>query len=118
MNFPRRAKWAATKKDHSLNKLEQSYQDQLQAEKLSGNVADFRWEAFKLRLADNTTYSPDFVVLMPDGHIELHEVKGGFCPEKNRIKVKVAAEMFPWFKFVIVRRLPKKSGGGWDYEVF
>lgn len=35
-----------------------------------------------------------------------------------RVKIRVAAERFPWFTFVALRRLKKSQGGGWAREQF
>lgn len=80
------------------------------------------FEAMTLRLAKLTRYTPDFMVLLSDGTIEFHEVKGSWkAPgqDDSRVKIKVAAEIFPWFVFrsVVVKKKPKKAGGGWDFQV-
>ena len=95
-----------------MNKTEAAYAARLEALKLAGEIADYRFECLKLRLADNTFYTPDFMVLMPDFSFEMHEVKG-FWEDDARVKIKVAAAQFP-FKFVAV----KKTKNGWDREVF
>lgn len=64
------------------------------------------------RLADKTFYTPDFVVLAPDGVLEMHEVKG-FWEEDARVKIKVAAAQFP-FRFVAITR----DKGNWSFESF
>lgn len=83
---------------------------------LSGEIAWYKFEGLKFRLADNTFYTPDFAVMLPCGTMELHEVKG-FWTDDARVKTKVAAELYP-FKFVAVKAVPKKEGGGWQYEEF
>lgn len=70
----------------------------------------------KFRLADNTFYTPDFAVMMPDGQIEIHEVKG-YWQDDARAKIKIAADMYP-FKFIALKVRPKKDGGGWSVEEF
>lgn len=119
MNFPNKVRWKnAHRKPGTMNKAEASYAAELDLRKSAGDVLDFRFEAFKLKLADNTTITPDFTVLMPSGHIELHDVKGTFFPEHNRVKWKVGVETFPWFTWVLVRPRAKKNGGGFDFERF
>jgi hypothetical protein len=51
-----------------------------------------------------------------DGVIECHEVKGFWAPE-GRVKIKVAADLYP-FRFLAVKARTKKAGGGWEVEVF
>ena len=114
-----KSKWKnAHRKPGTMNKSEASYSDSLDGLRRSGEIADYRFEAMKLRLADNTTITPDFVVLMPDGLIELHDIKGSFFPEHNRVKWKVGVDQYPWFTWVLVRPRLKRNGGGWDFERF
>lgn len=95
-----------------MNKTEAAYAAYLDAQKKAGLIADYRFEAVKLRLADKTFYTPDFVVLAPDGVLEMHEVKG-FWEEDARVKIKVAAAQFP-FRFVAITR----DKGNWAFESF
>lgn len=103
-------------KTGTMNKTEQQYEADLRLRQIAGEIAWYRFEATKLRLADNTFYSPDFTVMLSDGHIEQHEVKG-FWTDDARVKIKVAAEQHP-YKFVAVTAKPKKQGGGWNVEEF
>lgn len=98
------------------NKTEAAYEAHLWCRQQAGEVAWFRFEGLKLRLADSTFYTPDYAVMLADGQMECHEVKG-FWEDDARVKIKVAAEMYP-FRFVAVKPVPKKAGGGWQTEVF
>lgn len=89
-----------------MNKTESAYADALSLQGIS-----WKFEAMKLRLADNTFYTPDFMIV--GDHIELHEVKG-FWEDDARVKIKVAAEQYPCFKFVAVQ-FKKKA---WTVEEF
>jgi hypothetical protein len=100
----------------SLNKTEQAYADHLESRRRAGEVAWFKFEGFKLRLADNTFYTPDFGVMLTGGELEAHEVKG-FWTDDARVKIKVAAELYP-FRFLAVQAEAKKNGGGWKFEAF
>ena len=99
-----------------MNKTEAAYAHNLELLKRAGEVQWYRFEGIKLRLADNTFYTPDFFVLRSDGSLEAHEVKG-FWTDDARVKTKVAAEMYP-LRFLAVKAKPKKAGGGWECEVF
>lgn len=103
-------------KTGTMNKTEAAYAATLEARRHAGDVAWYLFEGLKFRLADNTFYTPDFAVMLADGALEAHEVKG-FWTDDARVKIKVAAERFP-LKFVAVRAQSKKAGGGWDVEVF
>jgi hypothetical protein len=100
----------------AMNKTEQGYGQHLELLKRAGEVLWYRFEGVKLRLADNTFYTPDFAVMVSTGQMELHEVKG-FWQEDARVKIKVAAEMYP-FRFLAVKVRSKKEGGGYAVEEF
>jgi hypothetical protein len=96
------------------NRTEAAYEAHLEVRKQAGEVAWFRFEGLKLRLADSTFYTPDFAVMLTSGALECHEVKG-FWTDDARVKVKVAAEMYP-FGFVVVKARAKRDGGGFACE--
>ena len=100
----------------AMNKTERSYAGRLDQMKHAGKILWFGFEAIKLRLADNTFYTPDFAVMASDGVIELHEVKG-FWTDDARVKIKVAADKFP-FRFMAMKPRALKAGGGWEVEEF
>jgi len=101
-------------KTGAMNKTEQAYAATLDARRHAGEVAWFKFEGVKLRLADNTFYTPDFAVMLSDGTLEMHEVKG-YMQEDANVKIKVASDLYP-MRFVIVRVRPKKDGGGWKID--
>ena len=97
------------------NKTELAYENMLESMRISGEILWYKFEGLKLRLADNTFYTPDFFVMMASGQLEAHEVKG-FAMDDSVEKIKVAAEIFP-FVFKMAKVRPKKLGGGWDIKV-
>ena len=103
-------------KTGAMNKTEQAYAATLAERQHAGEVAWFKFEGIKLRLADNTFYSPDFAVMLSDGVLEMHEVKG-YWLDDARAKIKIAADMYP-IRFVAIQAKPKKEGGGWTLEEF
>lgn len=108
-----------------MNKLEARYAQHLDLLQKAGEIVEWRFEPIKLRLAGRTFYTPDFFVevvsvpnqtttnLIPPNSLQLHEVKG-FWRDDARVKIKVAAELFPWFRF----RAVKWVNGQWEYEEF
>lgn len=96
-----------------MNKTEAAYNDHLNYLRRDGHVLWHDFECIKLRLADDTFYTPDFAVLVRDLSLEIHEVKG-FWRDDARVKIKVAAEMFP-FRF---KAVSKQAGGLWRFEEF
>lgn len=99
-----------------MNKTEALYAAHLERLRQNGDVEWFRFEGVKLRLADNTFYTPDFAVMSGDGFMEMHEVKG-FWTDDARVKIKVAADQYP-FRFIAFKAVAKSRGGGWLAEEF
>jgi hypothetical protein len=91
-----------------MNRLEADYAASLDARQAAGDILGWRFEPIKLRLADKTYYSPDFLVIGADLGVELHEVKG-FMRDDANVKLKVAASQFGWFKFFLVTRRRKSD---------
>lgn len=96
------------------NRLEADYAALLELRKRAGELHDWRYQPLRLILANRCTYEPDFLVIATDQTLELHETKGGWFRDDARVKVKVVARLFPWFKLVIVTR--KSIKAGWQYE--
>lgn len=86
----------------AMNKSEAAYAQHLEDRKRVGNVAWYRFEGVKLRLADKTFLTIDFAVMLKDGTMEMHEVKG-FMQEDANVKIKVAADQYP-FRFFVCRK--------------
>jgi hypothetical protein len=104
------------------NKTEAAYESHLNLRKITGEVAWFEFEGMTFRLADSTRYTPDFAVMLADGVLECHEVKGttrrerksgelvadAFFLDDAKVKIKVAAAMYP-----IVFKIVFKDQGNW-----
>jgi len=98
-----------------MNKWETAYSQYLDARKFANEIRDYRFEPFKLILTHGRpgvaemSYKPDFLVVNwpsmkpEDDLFEIHEVKG-FMREDAQLKLKMAAELFPYFVFVLVTR--------------
>ncbi|MBI0325562.1 DUF1064 domain-containing protein [Burkholderia plantarii] len=100
----------------TMNQTEQRYAEHLESRKRAGEIVSYRFEAMKFRLASNTFYTPDFIVVLANGQLEAHEVKGHW-QDDARVKIKVAAYLHP-IRFIAVTAKPKKAGGGWHVEEF
>lgn len=98
-----------------MNKLEAKYAGRLEALRRAGKIVFWKFEAVALRLADRTTYNPDFYLMLPDGSVGFHETKG-FWRDDARAKIKVAAEEFPEMFFVAVQWDGKRKE--WRFERF
>lgn len=101
-----------------MNKGEAAYASELEARVREGHVAAFWFEALTIKLAPDTHYRPDFLVQLPDGTLEIHEVKGRkgdtfYATEDGWLRVKVVAEAFPF----VLRVVWPAKGGGWMERV-
>lgn len=95
-----------------MNKTEAAYADVLEKQKQAGDVLWYKFEGLKLRLADNTFYTPDFAVMLSSCELVVKEVKG-FMHDDANVKIKIAADLYP-FRFFVCRARPKKDGGGFS----
>lgn len=103
--------------DGVMNKTESDYGVVLEMERRAGEITWFGFEPIKLRLGKNAFYTPDYGALLACGVLELREVKG-YWREDARVKIKAAAHIYPFFRFVAVTKIPLGAGGGWRREVF
>lgn len=95
------------------NKTEGLRLRELEVLKAAGEILDFGFERLKLRLADGAWFTPDLDVVFPDLHVEIEEIKGHWR-EAAMVRIKVAAEQFPCFKFTALRRVK----GAWERQHF
>lgn len=99
-----------------MNKTEAEYFRHLEGRKLLGEVIWYGFEAITFKLGKDCRYTPDFVVQLSDGMLEAHEVKG-FWADDAKVKIRLAAEKFP-FAFKAFKKQAKKHGGGFSCEEF
>lgn len=85
---------------HGMNKLEERYAFELEMRKRRGEIAGWWYEALTLKLGYDCRYTPDFLVLMADGEVQLHEVKGPHRREDAMVKIRVCATMYPFKLFM------------------
>lgn len=97
-----------------MNGYETKYSLILEAERRRGDIAAWWYESVKLKLAPATFLTMDFMVLYPDGLVELVDVKGSFQEDDARVKLKVAAETYPLFRFKVAALVK----GTWRVEGF
>jgi hypothetical protein len=93
-------------RDRGMNKTEAKFSHRLETMKRNGLIADWRFEPVKFRLADMTTYTPDFLTIDMDGVVTLIDTKAYWAKagkvgvtEDANVKMKVVAEQYPWFTF-------------------
>ena len=79
-----------------MNRLEQRFLTEIvEPWEASGDVKYWHFEAVNLRLADKTWWKPDFWVVLANGKQLAAEVKGHW-EDDARVKIKLAAEIYPW----------------------
>jgi hypothetical protein len=79
-----------------MNGTERAYANLLEQRVYSGVILSWRYEPFRMRLADwKCTYTPDFLVVHED-RFEIVEVKG-FRRDDAMSKFRMAASIYPWF---------------------
>nr|DAG71772.1 MAG TPA: Endonuclease [Caudoviricetes sp.] len=97
------------------NKTETAYEEEVLKPQLHvGEILWYRFEAIKLRLADNTFITIDFPVITAAGQLEFREVKGRWTDDA-RAKTKVAATQFP-FRFIAIHAVGRGSRRTWRVE--
>ena len=100
-----------------MNATEARYAAHLNERKLVGEVLWWKFEAIKLVLAPETSLTVDFAVMLADGTLEMHDVKGSksIYTDDAKVKMKIAADQYP-FVFRVAYPKRKAQGGGWDIE--
>jgi hypothetical protein len=94
-----------------MNKTERDWAKMLESLRKSGDVREWHYEAVTLKVGEDCRYTPDFMVVYPDGHIGFDEVKG-FWRDDAKVKIRTAAKQFP-FVFRAVQR-EKSNRFAWD----
>lgn len=113
---PGRGRFSVAKKnDAGMNKTEATYALHLDALKMAKEIHEWWFEKITLKLAPDTRLTVDFMIQKMDGTLELHDVKGSLFiyQDDAKVKMKTAAEMFP-FRFAVVIPRKQKDGGGYD----
>src|SRR5689334_10683941 len=88
------AKAKGVVKRPKMNGLEWRYAEHLENLKITGQIRDYWFGRYTFKLADDTRYTPDFAVWLNDLTLRFDETKG-FMRDDARVKLKVAASMFP-----------------------
>ena len=111
------------RKPGERNKTEAAYEQHLELLKRAGEIDSYSFEGIKLKLADNTFYTPDFLVFANDMTLEIHDVKGTskklrasgikesvpWIEEDAKLKLKIVAKLYPFRVFATF-----KTPDGWQ----
>lgn len=92
-----------------MNKTEALFSAELDQLVREGIVNRYYFASHKFRLAKKTWYCPDFVVERYGHRVECVEIKG-FLRDDAAVKFKVAREMYPAYKWRMIRR----TKTGWE----
>lgn len=98
-----------------MNKTETAYAEWLKARVVTGEIVDWWFEPLSLRLShpdqgQPARFSPDFMVLYPDGTTCFDDTKGKMTDFAAMVRIKAAAELYPLWRF----RVATKVKGGFD----
>lgn len=100
--------------DRKQSDLEKAWDFILNMKRHEREIIDYRYEPFKLILVPaipgvrrEMVYTPDFLVVKSE-FFEIQEIKSKQLVQKQSgardgiVRVKMASELFPWFRWVIV----------------
>jgi hypothetical protein len=80
----------------AANKTEAAYARLLEARRARGEIRAWFYQLLTVRLGHDCRYTADFTVILPDGVLELHEVKGTFTREDAQVKMRATAALLPF----------------------
>jgi hypothetical protein len=108
---------AKTPKARQMNRTEAKRAQELETLKRAGEIKHWAYEAITLTLAPDCRYTPDFFVVENDRSVRFEETKMRWW-EDARIKIRLAAQLYPMFAFSALIKAKAKDGGGWRTERF
>jgi len=107
---------SAPPKKPKMKKTESAFLERfIKPAKARGEIANWRFEGARLRLAADSTYCADFMVTRNDGHVEFYEIKGAHIWEDAIVKFKWAREEYKEFTFFMAQ-FTKKTGWRLKYQ--
>lgn len=87
--------------------------------RLRGEIKRWWYQPFKVRLSRiQNWFTVDFFAVMADDTMTAYETKGSWrAPGQDRqhVKIKVAADEYPIYRWVVAMQRRKKDGGGWKF---
>lgn len=116
---PKKGRSRGSHKAGVMNKTETDFAEHLKRLRSTGAIEDFWFEAVTLRLGPDVRFTPDFAISDPlDMGFYFCEVKGTrrgkmFSEDDAKVKIRVASQMFPCFRFFLCHKLPN---GDWEQK--
>lgn len=103
--------------DGYRSQWESDFARHLEFLRTDGKIIEWGYERIRLRIGKRSgrermrapIFTPDFHVIEPGGRLKFYEVKG-YYRESAKVRSAVAAEVFPNFVFIVVR---KSRGATW-----
>ena len=94
--------------DKYRSKTERTYAGILELDQADGLIRRWLYEPLRFKLAESeygagAWFCPDFAVWLPDGTMELREIKGGFVREAARVRFLVAKRLYPEFSWKMIQ---------------
>lgn len=94
-----------------MNRLETSYAALLDNRKHKGEILAWWFEAVAFRVGERCFWHPDFLVMLADGTLEIHDTKG-FTKDDATVKARAVAAKFP----MTVYHVTYTKKGGWKWQ--
>lgn len=94
-----------------MNRLETNYAALLDNRKHKGEILAYWFEAVAFRVGERCFWHPDFLVMLDDGTLEIHDTKG-FAKDDATVKARAVAAKFPFQVYHVT--YTKK--GGWKWQ--
>lgn len=89
--------------DKYRSDLERQYAARLELLRKAGEILYWAYEPFALPLASDCKYTPDFLVIMADGSVQIHECKG-WWRDDAKVKFKVARDRYSCWRWFVVTK--------------
>ena len=87
--------------EEKLNKTEKAY---LEILRRTPGIDWLGIQNITVKMADDCRFTADFSYIK-DGQLTLVDTKGGFAREDSYIKIKMAARIFTWARFIVASRV-------------
>jgi hypothetical protein len=94
------------------SQLEADYATYLELKRRAGQISYWAYEPMTLNLGGGVKWKPDWLVMLPNGELEIRETKG-YWRRGERERIKIASAKFP-FRFIGVTCVE----GDWIEEPF
>lgn len=107
------------KKPGVMNKTEARFAEEWIGPRfVAGEIVWWAFEAITLKIAPDCRITVDFFLMWADGRLEAYDVKGKLTlvEDDALVKMKVAADKFPWAFYLTAPRPKKEGNTGWEVK--